>query len=939
MRTAILRHALLASVAACASASPASAQAERAAVDPIVVTGTRLDARDVVDNPVPVLVLDRQDLVAAPGTLAEALQIQPQVVPGGGPAAGGGSDGGQNFLDLRGLGNDRTLVLLDGRRFIPSGPNGFTDVYLIPEALVSQVNVVTGGASAAYGADAVAGVVDFRLDTAFTGLRVNGYSGISQRGDNAERKVTAAAGFGAIEERLHVVVSAEHYDNAGVPGDRRAFRRTAPGQIQHEGDGPDLRMASDVRTPYTPGGLVVIGRGSDRAANEAISGLMFEPDGTLSPYDYGRFGTTRLSTNGLQDGGDGFRASTGQDVIRPQERSLAFAHASYAVSDALTLDLEASRARSDSTFSNSPNRDKLRIGRDNPFLAEKAPELVGRMDALGVTGFTLNRMILERGPTLSRFRFKAGHELVGARLSALGLEWRATYQHARNAVLNTVANNLIPENLDRAIDVVAGPDGTPVCADTLSADPDTRAAAAGCAPFDPFGFGAPSQAALSYVTGTAVARGVTTMHSFDGQVTGRFAGLGAEPVAFAAGVNWRELKSRITADQRSTQGGWRVRNQQDFSGRTTVREAFAEIRAPLVRDRAIAHSLDLNLAARVIDYANSGVVWTWKAGLNWRPSRSLRLRATRSRDIRAPSLEELFATGRQGKATIADSLTGQTYSDVPVLNLGNSTLRPEKADTWVVGVDFEPTPRFRASLDYWSIDIAGAIREIAAAQTVEQCNLSNQTLPICSWIVRDPVTRAILQARVSPVNLSSQRARGMDFQLNWQPQKDWLGLGDEDDASLRMIASYAIRNQARSPLIADSVDDAGNLIAQSAPSGSRIASLPRLRVNTALNVRRGPWEVYLLGRYIHSFTWDKTRTLGIDTDFNRIPAQFYVDSEFSVHPRVGSKEVELYLNVQNLLDHQPPYSPVPGNSTPLPSQPVLYDQVGRMLRVGIRLDF
>lgn len=902
----------------------------------IVVTGSRLVGLKDENSTAPVTVLSPDELVAAsPSTLAEALRVLPFVIPGGGPAAGGGIVGGQNFLNLRGLGNDRTLVLVNGFRFIPSGANSLTDINLIPEGLVSGVEIVTGGASAAYGSDAVAGVVNFKLDTRFEGVKLHGYRGISQRGDNAEVKLQATAGFAALDDRLHVVLSADHFRNDGVTGDARAFRRKAQGQIRNPSGSPALVHAQDLRTPYTPGGLVVTGAGGSAANNALISGLMFGAGGGTSPYDYGAFSTTRLTTNGTQDGGDGFRASTGQDIIRPLRRDVLFGHATLAVTDRLTLEAEATWGKDKAVFANSPNLATLTIQRTNPFLAAAAPALVGRMTELAVPRFSLNRLILERGPTVSTIGYEAHRELVGARLDLFGLDWSAFYQQSRNVNRARVDNNLITANLSRAVNAAIDPaSGAPVCADLLSADPAVRANAAGCVAFNPFGAGAPSQAALDYVTGTSSSRGVTTMKVFDATVTGTVPFLRAMPIAFAAGYSWRRQTAEIVADPRAIAGGWRVNNQPNFFGRYSISEVFGEMQVPLLQDTSFAKSLDINLAGRRTRYSTSGGVNTWKAGVNWAVNDWLRLRGTRSRDIRAPNLDELFASGRQTNIAITDSLTNQSYNAVPVKTFGNLDLRPEVADTWVLGAVLTPSRALTVSADYWSIGIEGAIRTLSANLVVDQCNLSGQTSPICSFVTRDPVTRAIIGARSSPVNLSQQKSRGIDMQLTWDllPEAE----KDDDALTLRVLTTYTINNRVASPLVTNPVDDAGNIVAQGAPSGTSISSIPRLRANASVDISRGLFGAYLQARYIHKFTWDKTKVLGVDTDFNRVPAQVYFDAELRFHPAVADQDIELYLNVQNLLDHDPPYSPIPGNSTPLPSQPVLYDQIGRMFRVGIR---
>lgn len=931
----VLAFVTLSPVALAQTAENPAVEAEDTATDAeeIVVTGSRIEGNSTFKAPTPVTSLNQEQLVAsAPANIADALKLLPAIVPVGGPTAGGGTaNGGQNFLNMRGLGNDRTLVLVNGMRFVPAGPTGLIDTNLIPQSLVSRVDVVTGGASAAYGSDAVAGVANFVLDTRLKGLKLDTYVGVSERGDNQEFKLQASGGFNAIDGRLRVVASGEHFNSEGVSGSARDFRRTAGNQIRNPAATSTFIRASDVRTPYTLGGLVVVGAGGTTANNALISGLMFNPGGGTSPYDYGTNATTVRATSGTQDGGDGFRVSTGQEIVRPLKRDTLFLHSEFDVLDNLTVIAEGNWGKTQSIFENSPSVATMTIQRANPFLALAAPSLVSQMTSLGVTRFTLNRLILERGPTLTVNDNETLRGMFGLKGNALGLNWNVAYQYGRNDNHSETGENIVTANLARAVNAVSS-GGQIVCADTLSATQATRDAAAGCVAFNPFGAGAPSAAALDYIFGTSVFDTRTTQKVFDATVSGTVFDLPAGPLQFAAGYEWRKLSANTVADARSLTGSYRLVNQQNFSGAYTIKEFFGELQIPVLKDAPFAQSFDINLAARHTDYSTSGGVDTWKAGFSWEVTDWLRFRGTRSRDIRAPNLEELFATGRQNNITIIDSLTNLTYTAVPNQTFGNVNLKPEKADTLVLGAVVQPAANLSFAVDYYSIKIDDAIRSIGGAQAVEQCNLSNQTSDICAFVTRDPVTRAVTRTLTAPFNLTSQETDGVDFEGRWQVP---LG-GSEDKLTLRLLGSYVHKNIVYSPLIANPVNDVANLISQSLGA---ITSQPRWRVTGAVNYQHGAFGAYLQTRYIGAFTWDKTKTLGVDTDFNHIASQVYMDAQFSMKIPFLGKDQELYINVQNLLDKQPPYAPIPTGATPLPTQPGLYDQVGRMFRFGLRARF
>ncbi len=895
----------------------------------IVVTGSRIQG--TYNSPTPVTSVSQSDLLAAaPSTLAEGLRQLPALTPTGGPSQGGGTaNGGQNFLNLRALGNSRTLTLVDGRRFVPSNPTNLIDVNLIPQGLVDRVDVVTGGASAAYGSDAVGGVVNFILNKRFVGFKADLQLGISQRGDSSESKAALTYGGSFLDNRLHIVAAGEYFKNDGVQGNAREFRRTAPNQLANPAGTPRLVRGTDLRTPFTPGGLVVVGQGGTAAANNQILGITFGPNGSPMPYDYGTIASDIGVTSGSQNGGDGFRVSTGQEILRPLERKTLFGHLEFEVTDNFLLYAQGIYGKTVAAFQSSPTTGTLTIQRTNPYLAQAAPALVAQMTTLGVPRFLLNRLTLERGLTVQNNENETMRGLFGAS-GRIGGDWNwdVSFQYGRNNNVNPMFNNLIRANMTRAVNAVSS-GGQIVCADTISADATVLAAAAGCQPFNPFGQGAPSQAALDYVFGTSTFTTRVIQKAADANLSGRIVDLPAGPLSMAVGAEWREISARTVADPLSNAGAYRLVNQQDFYGKYNIKEVYAELQIPVLKDSFLGPSFDLNVAGRHTQYSTSGGVNTWKAGVNWQQLfDSLRLRGTRSRDIRAPNLSELFATGRQNNITIDDSLrTGRTYLSVPNLTFGNANLTPEIADTLVVGLVYRPSfiPNLSLAVDYYDIKIKDAIGNVGGADANVECNRSGGTSASCAFITRDLVTQAVIQTRTSPLNLTRQETSGIDVEASYRiPLPESAGR-----LTLRGIAGYVDRNITYSPLVAVPIDNAGN----------GTASLPNWRGTMTVNYEVGPFAAFSQVRYIGPMTWDKTRVLGVDTDFNHIKAQAYVDAQLSLRIPGFGKEQEIYFNIQNLLDKDPPYDPIVGGATPLPTDPNLFDQVGRTFRVGVRLMF
>jgi outer membrane receptor protein involved in Fe transport len=910
--------------------APAPEQAAPPAGD-IVVTGSRLRS-STFSTPTPVTSVSASSLAtASPGNLADGLKQLPSVIPTGGQTAGGGTRaGGQNFLNLRGLGILRSLVLVDGRRYVPADPRLVTDINLIPQMLVDRVDVVTGGASATYGSDAVGGVVNFVLNRKFNGFHYTVSDGISQYGDGKEFKASAALGLklGSIG---HLVVGAEYVDSAAISGSARDFRTTAANQLKNPAGTPAMVTGNDLRTPYTLGGLIVNGTGGTAANNALIRGQKFGTNGSLSAYNYGTLATDVGVTGGTQNGGDGYRVSTGQEIMRPLKRRSVFAHADFPLTDSLNLFVEGTYGWSISNAESSPTTTTMSISRSNPYLATAAPALVAQMTALGVTGFTMNRLTLESGPTYTGNENTALRGLAGVEGSLGRFKWDVSYQYGRTDNHSPMYNNLITANMARAVNSVRNSSGTIVCADTLSAVAATRTAAAGCVPFNPFGAGAPSADALAYVMGTSVFDTRTEMQVADANISGDLFDLPAGPVGAALGVEWHNAKATTTADPTSQAGGYRLVNQQNFLGQYNVKEIFGELNIPLLKDHPFFHNVSASLAGRHTDYSTSGGVNTWKGGLVWQVTSDFKLRGTISRDIRAPNLEDLYASGRQNSITITDALTSRTYTAIANQTYGNTALRPEVAITKVLGFVYQPgwLRSFSVALDYYDIKIRDAIANIGGQTAVDQCNLSGQTSSLCAFVIRDPATNAVIGTRTSPINFSSQQTNGVDLEMQYR-----VPLSGSGKLTFRALGSYVAHNRVLSPLIANPVDDVANLIPQSIGSAQ-----PRWRGTFFTTYESEKVNATLQARYIGGFTWDKTKVLGVDTDFNSIAPQVYFDGEVSTKIMSFGGEQVLFLNVQNILNHQPPYAPNPSGGTPLPTEPNLYDQVGRMFRIGIRGKF
>lgn len=917
-------------------------QGERAAAEEvsgedaqaIVVTGSRI-ARAGFSAPTPVTTLGTERLEnSAVSSVGDAIQQLPSVLPSTSATTAGVTigAGGYRTINLRGLGAPRSLVLVDGRRFIGSTSEGTMDTNLIPGILVERVEIVTGGASAAYGSDAVAGVVNFILNKRLEGVRLNLQSGISQDGDDRDILLAGAAGTSFSDGRGHVIFGAEYADNNGVgncyrePMPNRRFcqeewqvlSNTTPGVNGY----PAFLIADDVHTGLLAQGGVINGG--------PLRGNQFNAAGELVPFNYG------ILQGLFMGGGSGhfenpFRTAGAIKV--PVSRLATFARASYEFADNLNAFAEASFGRVNVITSGSQIRDTgLVIQRTNPFLT---PSTVARMTSLGLQTISIGRAGDDLGfatgdTTVETWRAVAG---LDGRISDR-LKWDVYYQYGRTDFSQAVSNNRIGANFTRAIDAVRDPiTDQIVCRATLSPNPAIRAAAAGCVPLNIIGANRFSPEAKSYSFGTALQNTKLQQHVFAANITGDLADLWAGPVSFAIGGEHRRDSISGTTDPISQNLGFYVSNGTAFSAPAVkVTEGYLEGLLPLLKDAPLARHLELNGAVRYTDYSTSGGVTTWKIGTVYEPIEEIRFRATRSRDIRAPNVSELFSPLTSTFSSILDRRTG-VNTLTPIQRGGNPNLRPEVADTWTAGVVLQPAFGFldglRISLDYYDIKIRDAIGVIGAQTIANRCFEGAQEF--CGYLVQDPVSGVIERATDRFLNVNSIATRGLDFELDYAFDTGSMG-------------RWSFRGLATRVLDLITTDSAGsvNRAGQTGVPVSAIPGIPDWTLDGSLTWDANAVAVTFQGRYISAGKYDVT-LIGPDeagysaTARNSI-SDNTVDSYFianlSVRFNVGpDNRFQFYGVVNNLFNRVPPLSPGSQGY----SNAVLFDQVLRTFRAGVRI--
>jgi len=892
-------------------------------IEEVAITGTRIQ-RTGFDAPTPLTAVSADQLQAAnPGGPVDALRQLPILAFSTGPRGATGSSGqGGSFLNLRNLGANRTLVLLDGKRFVPTSGNGTVDISLFPTALMERLEIVTGGASAAYGSDAVTGVVNFVLDRKFTGLKASAQGGISTFGDDKESQFSLAYGKGFGSDQGHLLLSGEHYKSAGIYSllDRPLGQRScAP--ITNPGGATARTFACDVRSSQANFTGVI-------TSPSAFKGTTFDNFGNPIPFNYGA-----LASSTTMVGGDGIRPQFLPQAV-PIDRDVFFARASWEFNDSVTGYLEGNYGNSDyeyqiGSFDQNLGGTAIPIKVDNAYLPES---LRTAMIDKGVTSLTLNKYFANLPRTWIQNLNRTMRAVAGAEGSLGSWTWDSHFEHGenKNRTIATLDENL--NNMALAADAIMNPaTGQIVCRSTLT-NPGN-----GCVPYnvmgnsgvapptDGTGVNMATQAQLDYLTGTdwlhANVKQDNAVVNFNGEPFSTWAG----PLSIATGVEWRKESIAQTVAPEGLEintasdvpGPFRVGNYQAQSGSIHMTEGYVETVAPLAKDLPFIRSLDFNGAVRLTDYSTSGNAFTWKAGLSWSVTDEVRLRATRSRDERAPNLTELYSGAVAGHNSIIDYPSGPTVvnSQALVYTRGNPNLKPEVGDTTTAGIVYQPqwAMGWQTSVDGYHIKITDAIMGVGAQELVRQC--SRGDVASCGFILRDSAGN-LFGVNNSPQNVASLVASGVDFETSYQFSLQDLTSKLDGDLSLRGLVNYISKYQTEL-LGVTTVNLAGQI------------DRPTLRYTTQLTYRLKPWSFFVQARYSGSGYYDKS-TLPTDLPQLKIGGQTPIDMNVSYDlPLHDSGVASMYLNVTDVFNVLPPNFSNLGQN---------FDPIGRFYRVGVRIN-
>ncbi|MDP9421918.1 MAG: TonB-dependent receptor [Pseudomonadota bacterium] len=990
----------------------------------IVVTGTLIRNPNLESStPVNVTTSDAIELKQS-NVAEEVLRELPGVVPSIGSAVNNGNPG-SSFVDLRGLGPNRNIVLLDGNRLVPASLIGIVDLNNIPLALVERVDSLTGAAVTTYGADAITGVVNFITRRDFAGIEIAASEQITEIGDGNFMRADLTMGANFDDGRGNAVLSVGYQESDPIyQGDRdfSVFQVSSftGGQA---GSGTAVPSRFSGARPFIPGTCTI-----NTAPNPTTAGNL----GTAQ-IEWGD-GPNPACLGGLTAGlYNPFNFNPYNIFQTPFTRYNIFGQARYEVSDAVEVYARGLFSKNNVKTVVAPSGSfgaAMTINLNNPFLpallrrqfcafnvggigayvprftpaeCDAAAAATGPGDpAYRTVTVAFNRRTTEIGPRISDFQSTVFDSRVGVRGPLTStIDWDASGAYGESTQVQEIQNYALTSRL-RQGSLVSLVGGVPTCHDTSN----------NCVPVDIFG---PEGSITSEMADFLSESSSTTIKTTLGQLRGLLSGdfgyalpWATQSVGFALGAEFRKYgatqSSDLLAKTPGELGGFGGANP-DIDGGYAVYEGYGELIAPIVEDKPGFESLTLEAGVRYskyeIDGAGGNETWTWKAGGSWEPGFGLKVRGNYSRAVRAPNIAELFTPLTVGLTNLAvdpcagsapltnadlravciaqgapvgtiGSITNPTAAQANILAGGNLELKPEKANTWTLGVVFVPEflPKFSMSVDYYNIRIKDVIGAATPGDLIDACfgslTAASVTDPNCLVIQRNPITGgldgdpATTPGLFGPTtNLGELFTDGVDLIANY---KTSVGFGD---LALSFVGNWT-RN---SEFNANANGPDGGFFRECAGYYSVNCSFtgsiqPKFQFSQRTTLTMGKVDLSLLWRWIDAVKYEPRQfaddlaaaedagcdlTGGpdgsdpdgclVDPEFRKIPAEHYFDLTARFN---ATDNMTFTFTVQNLLDNQPK---VVGNtigSTTFNSgniYPSTYDALGRRYAIGAKLKF
>lgn len=911
----------------------------------IVVTGSRISNAGLeASSPVTVISGDALE-ISGTSSVEEYIRDIPQAVASIGENTNNGNPGVAT-VNLRALGEERTLVLVDGKRFIPYDSNGIVDLNMIPAALVERVEVLTGGASSVYGSDAIAGVVNFIFKRDFDGFEFDAQAGITERGDAFELAYSVTVGINSGDGRGNIVANATYVKADPVNQGARAFSSNVlSAATLGAGGGSSTNAAGTIR------GLVATGCTGGSTAGVCT----FDANGNLVPYVAAR---------------DGFNFNPFNLLQAPQDKWTATAVGSYEITDDVEFFGRASFANSRVSTIVAPSGTfnfPFQINyATNPFLNAQARAILAQNDTAaagdttpgdGIVTVAFGRRTVELGTRDSIYENSA-YQVVGGLRGGIteDLNWEVFAQWGRTSRTQTFANDI---SFDRTQECIlagtcnlfgagnlTGDAGNGIRLDLQQYDTTSQLVAGGFLSYDlPFAFG------------------------------------GTKNGGIVAGVEYRKDNGRANPDENLIQG-----NAPGFGSSTPIdaaleiKEVYGEAKIPILDLFSIEGGIryaDYKNRDKLTGEGNSFTTTSWKIGADFEPIPDLRLRAVYQRAVRAPNLAEIgtpftpgtgdvdvdpcssdnispaqyaatgplaqlcLATGVPLTAAAAGIVGGPIAGQVNNFTGGDINLTPEKARTITAGVVVQPrfVRGFSASIDYFDIRVRNAIVALPEQEIVDLCYTIEQDAAgfFCSKIFRNPLDGSLIGGNetgvdATRINAGFLRNQGIDVTAAYR-----TNIFEDVSLSLAINLARTLRSEVQSTALSP-VRQCEGLVGSIC-----LKPQPKLAFNQTSTVIWGPATLQLRWRHIGKLTND---TLGLDEVADRSPLAVPVIGSRNYFDFFTSFEVgerfEFRFGVNNLLDKDPPivgndYGGTTENSGN--TYPATYDPLGRSYFAGVKLKF
>ena len=1015
----------IAAAVALALALPATSFAAEELVE-VQITGSRITLAPGMTAPTPVTSVTSEDMKAlGPNQIIDSLNALPvfRNNSNANQSLGGQNSGGAN-VNMHGIGTNRTLVLLDGRRVVATNRFGSVDVNILPSMLLKNVETVTGGASASYGTDAVAGVTNFILDTKFEGAKVRAQYGETFVNDGANKEYGFAVGHSFMDGRLHFVGSFNSNQLDPIEGTASMGKRS---YIKHWGyvtnpnaAGPTYITAANVVPSNFANTLMFTS-----TASNPLDRLVFDGSGQsyqkLPFYGVGQLNggcncvalpNSNLSTmyqdQNIQVGYDG-KSGIGRLGFDVNDDTEVYVQGLWAQNhqrtrwqDVPLVSIWSSRIYQDNAF--LPASAAALIAANGSRTAGAGAIADGGAKYVAATVY-LNALASDpNGGSILDTGNKTASYTAGLTTKVRDWKVNAYVQHGENTQNYDGYNLPRVDRLQVAMDAVRDASGNIVC---RAAQPqyDPNGYWKDCVPINLFGGkGTMTPQMWQYIHQPFKHAYATVKQDlFEVSASGSLGvGLPAGYITSAVGVNWRrdtfEQGTPNPADEypaltdgrllkdlgigdgsrgivpqygctpqgtpvaggvpglryaasgfcgASNSSSLLFSSQRFIKGSDSVKEGFAEFQVPVLAKLPFAERLDANVAVRWADYEGAGQIWSWKGGLSWEINDQLRVRATTSRDVRAPNLRDRFDSTLGGvNATDRNSrLAAPIPYSIISFSGGNPNLKPEKADTLTAGFVFQPAflEGFQASVDWYKIEIKGAIAQLGAQTVLDQCNLGDAAL--CQYVHRNNNTVQnplgdLVQLDNYYLNLNSETYQGVDFELGYRKALTLFGGGPES-ITVRAFATHYMTVEQQPPQLLNS---SGGRTA--GPKIDNLSTTPDA-ATLMLGYRNGPLSVMVTERYTGDYSINRLFEESLvrapvvagntTVDDNTVGALLYTDLTAGWEPE-QLPGLRVYSTITNLFDKNPGILPTVGGRTGF-GPGLTGDLIGRRFVVGAEYKF